>query len=154
MKYFYEYNNKFCNLFIAEESENISLVSFNNSKLSKEFIKKKTPLINNTINQLEEYFAKKRKTFDIPLFLNGTDFYKKVWEVLKTIPYGEYRSYGQIAAMINKPKASRAVGLANNRNPIVIIIPCHRVIGHNGSLVGYAGGLELKKQLLDIEKHA
>jgi methylated-DNA-[protein]-cysteine S-methyltransferase len=108
-------------------------------------------LIKKTANQLDEYFSKKRKKFDIPIELDGTDFQKKVWEALQNIPYGETRSYGEIASVTGNSKASRAVGMANNRNPIAIIVPCHRVIGHDGSLTGYAGGLELKQALLDLE---
>jgi len=101
--------------------------------------------------QLEEYFAGKRKQFDIPIRLVGTVFQVAVWKELAAIPYGETRSYKQIAENIGNPKACRAVGMANNRNPIVIIIPCHRVIGSSGELVGFGGGLELKQRLLDIE---
>ena len=102
--------------------------------------------------QLDEYFNGNRKKFDLPLVLHGTDFQISVWKALQDIPYGKTRSYGEIAARIGSPKASRAVGMANNRNPIVIIVPCHRVLGHNGSLTGFAGGLDLKQGLLDLEK--
>jgi len=114
--------------------------------------KTETPVIKKASKQLEEYFNGKRRTFDLPITLHGTDFQIKVWKALQTIPYGETRSYGQLAALIENPKASRAVGMANNKNPISIIIPCHRVIGHNGSLVGYAGGLNIKQKLIDLEK--
>ena len=102
--------------------------------------------------QLTEYFAGKRKSFDLPFELEGTDFRKKVWAALAEIPYGETRSYKDVACAIGKPKACRAVGGANNKNPISIIIPCHRVIGADGSLVGYGGGLEKKTMLLDLER--
>ncbi len=101
--------------------------------------------------QLEEYFKGMRRGFDLPLHEEGTPFQKKVWEELRRIPYGETRSYGQVAAAIGNPKAFRAVGMANNKNPIMIITPCHRVIGGNGALVGYAGGLNIKRYLLEIE---
>ncbi|MCS1351712.1 methylated-DNA--[protein]-cysteine S-methyltransferase [Mechercharimyces sp. CAU 1602] len=101
--------------------------------------------------QLQTYFNSTRRSFDVPLDLYGTPFQKRVWEVLETIPYGESRSYKEIAQAIGSPKAVRAVGGANNKNPIPIIIPCHRVIGHSGSLVGYGGGLEKKKVLLELE---
>lgn len=101
--------------------------------------------------QLEEYFDGKSIQFDVPLCIRGTSFQKKVWTELLNIPYGETRSYGEIAKAIGNPKASRAVGMANNRNPISIIIPCHRVIGSKGKLVGYGGGLEMKEKLLDLE---
>ncbi|AKB76855.1 Methylated-DNA--protein-cysteine methyltransferase [Methanosarcina horonobensis HB-1 = JCM 15518] len=101
--------------------------------------------------QLEKYFAGKLKSFDVKLAPEGTEFQKSVWKALCEIPYGETRTYGQIAKNIGKPKASRAVGLANNRNPIAIIVPCHRVIGANGKLTGYASGLDIKAFLLRLE---
>ena len=101
--------------------------------------------------QVSEYFFKRRKTFDIPLSLAGSEFQKKVWSALQSIPYGETRSYKQIAEIVGNKNAARAVGMANNRNPIPIIIPCHRVIGSDGKLVGYGGGIERKKYLLKME---
>lgn len=101
--------------------------------------------------QLNEYFCGERKTFDLPLALCGTPFQLKVWEALQTIPYGETRSYKEIAIQVGSPKGCRAVGMANNKNPIPIIIPCHRVVGGNGKLVGYAGGLDKKEYLLEVE---
>ena len=98
----------------------------------------------NVKKQLDEYFAGSRKEFDIPLKLYGTEFQIKVWKALEVIPYGETKSYKDIAICIDNPKGCRAVGLANNRNPIPIIIPCHRVIGANGKLVGYGGGIDKK----------
>lgn len=103
--------------------------------------------------QIDEYLAGVRKEFDLPLRPVGTAFQQSAWNALVTIPYGETRSYKQIAQMLNNPKACRAVGMANNKNPIWIVIPCHRVIGAGGSLVGYGGGLDMKKKLLDLEKH-
>lgn len=103
------------------------------------------------IRQLRAYFGGKLKNFDVPLSLAGSDFQLRVWENLRAIPYGETISYGQLACRVGNPKAARAVGLANGSNPIPIIIPCHRVIGSNGSLVGYGGGLPIKKTLLLIE---
>ena len=100
----------------------------------------------------EEYFLGKRKVFGLPLNLTGTKFMKAVWEALLTIPYGETRSYKEIAQMIGNPNACRAVGQANNKNPISIIVPCHRVIGSDGNLVGYGAGLEIKEYLLDFER--
>ena len=102
--------------------------------------------------QLEEYFRGERRVFDIPLMPEGTPFQKRVWAALTEIPYGETRSYAEIAAAVGSPKGFRAVGMANHVNPIPIIIPCHRVVGKNGKLVGYAGGTEMKAVLLDIEK--
>lgn len=102
--------------------------------------------------QLDEYFSGKRKEFNLNLNPKGTAFQLKVWNALQTVPYGETQTYGYIAKAINNPKAVRAVGGANNRNPISIIIPCHRIIGANGKLVGYGGGLEVKEYLLNLEK--
>lgn len=102
--------------------------------------------------QLDAYFADKLRAFDLPLAPQGTPFQQRVWAALLNIPYGVTRSYGQQAATINAPKAVRAVGLANGRNPIAIIIPCHRVIGANGSLTGYGGGMARKRLLLDLEQ--
>ncbi len=111
-----------------------------------------TPTLRKTAQELSEYFAGNRKEFDIPLNPKGTDFQKSVWNALCTIPYGKTMSYGQVAAQIGNPKASRAVGMANNKNPIPILIPCHRVIGANGKLVGYGGGIWIKQKLLELEQ--
>lgn len=109
-------------------------------------------LAQKTFIQLTEYFNKERKTFDIPIEFNGTPFQTSVWKELCNIPYGKTCSYKQIAENIGNPKACRAVGMANNKNKIMIVVPCHRVIGSNGDLVGYAGGLNIKKFLLDLEQ--
>jgi len=109
------------------------------------------PVLVQTRHQLGQYFAGKLQRFMLPLNFVGTDFQKQVWQALLTIPFGETRSYGQIAQQIGKPKAVRALGAANGRNPISIITPCHRVIGSNGKLTGFAGGLEAKACLLQIE---
>lgn len=103
------------------------------------------------LEQVNDYFLKKRKKFDLPLDLYGTDFQQKVWKYLQTIPYGECRSYQEVAEAIGRPRAVRAVGGANHQNPIAIICPCHRVIGADGSLVGYGGGLDRKRYLLNHE---
>lgn len=113
-----------------------------------------TPLLLHAKEQLLEYFNGNRTTFTIPLAPQGTEFQKSVWTALQNIPYGETRSYKEIATIIGNPKASRAVGMANNKNPIAIFIPCHRVIGSNGAMVGYAGGLPIKEYLLNIENTA
>jgi methylated-DNA-[protein]-cysteine S-methyltransferase len=112
---------------------------------------KEHPVLLEAERQLNEYFARKRKTFSLKFDFAGTEFQRKVWQALATIPFGETRSYGQIARQIGHPKAVRAVGAANGRNPISIIVPCHRVIGANGKLTGFAGGLETKASLLRIE---
>jgi methylated-DNA-[protein]-cysteine S-methyltransferase len=104
------------------------------------------------VEQLDAYFAGDRTDFDLELALVGTQFQRRVWAALQTIPYGETRSYGEIAQQIGSPGAFRAVGLANGHNPIGIIVPCHRVIGSNGSLTGYGGGLDRKRALLELEK--
>ncbi len=101
--------------------------------------------------QLKEYFAGKRKIFDFPYQLKGTDFQQKVWAALCEIPYGQTRTYKDIALAIGNPRACRAVGMANNKNPMSIVVPCHRVIGSNGKLVGYGSGLDMKQALLQLE---
>lgn len=111
-----------------------------------------TELLSMATIQLDEYFQGKRTTFSLPFKLTGTPFQLTVWKELQNIPYGQTTSYKEIAQKINKPKACRAVGMANNKNPLPIIIPCHRVIGSNGKLIGYAGGLKLKNYLLELEK--
>ncbi|MEU9784495.1 methylated-DNA--[protein]-cysteine S-methyltransferase [Streptomyces phaeochromogenes] len=105
-----------------------------------------------TIDELRAYFAGELKDFSVQLRLDGTMFQRSVWEQLRKIPYGETRSYGELADALGNPNASRAVGLANGKNPLGIIVPCHRVVGANGSLTGYGGGLERKRQLLDFER--
>lgn len=112
------------------------------------------PALASTRDQLREYFAGERTHFDLPLAPKGTDFQHRVWAALRDIPFGETASYGQIAAAIASPKAARAVGLANGRNPISIVVPCHRVIGSNGALTGYGGGSAHKQALLDLEAKA
>lgn len=110
-------------------------------------------LFRETTRQLEAYFSGKLESFDLKLAPEGTEFQKSVWKALCKIPYGETRTYKDIAASVGKPKAYRAVGLANNRNPIAIIVPCHRVIGSNGKLTGYASGLDVKAFLLKLEEN-
>ena len=111
-----------------------------------------TELTNRAANQLQEYLAGKRQAFELPLDPAGTDFQRQVWRALLDIPYGQTRSYSQVAEAIGKPSACRAVGGANNKNPIPIFIPCHRVVGANGQLGGYADGLHIKRYLLDLER--
>lgn len=113
---------------------------------------KKTKFTDLVYNEIMEYLNGKRKSFDINYEINGTEFQKKVWKELTKIPYAETRTYKEIAVAVGNPKASRAVGMANNKNPISIIVPCHRVIGSDGKLVGYAGGLDMKRALLNLEK--
>jgi methylated-DNA-[protein]-cysteine S-methyltransferase len=104
--------------------------------------------------QLADYFAGERTSFDLALAPRGNEFQQKVWRLLRTIPYGQTRSYGQLAAQLGDPGLARAVGAANGRNPISIVVPCHRVVGHDGSLTGYAGGLARKAYLLELEQPA
>lgn len=115
---------------------------------------KAPPVICDAFSQLEEYFNGTRKEFTVPLAPEGTVFMKSVWTALRTIPYGKTAAYKEIAALIGRPKAYRAVGNANNKNPIAVFIPCHRIIGTDGKLVGYAGGTALKKKLLILENEA
>jgi methylated-DNA-[protein]-cysteine S-methyltransferase len=110
------------------------------------------PILLETERQLEDYFAGTRTAFSIPLQFHGTEFQIQVWRALMDIPYGETCSYGRLAMKVGKPTASRAVGAANGRNPISIIVPCHRVIGNNGTLTGYGGGIQAKAKLLALEK--
>ena len=154
MKKVFYYEYPIGGIGIAEDNDAITRVYFlvNNKKDFNGYAVAETSLIKKAAKQLKEYFAGKRKEFELPLAPAGTEFQRSVWRALQTISYGKTRSYGEIAAQIEKPKACRAVGMANNRNPIVIIVPCHRVIGHDGSLVGYGGGLDIKRYLLDLEK--
>jgi O-6-methylguanine DNA methyltransferase len=103
------------------------------------------------VNELEEYFAGKRREFTFPLDLRGTEFQRACWHALLAIPFGETRTYADIARAVSKPNAFRAVGMANNRNPIAIVVPCHRVIASDGALCGYGGGLDVKRKLLELE---
>lgn len=111
----------------------------------------KTKLSKETVKQLDKYFAGKREEFDLPLKPMGTDFQLRCWKALCDVPYGTTQSYKDIAERVDSPKGFRAVGLANNRNPLMIIVPCHRIIGANGKLVGYAGGVHIKEHLLRLE---
>ncbi len=110
------------------------------------------PTLEAAAEQLREYFAGDRREFDVPLDLRGTDFQKDAWRALATVPYGETRSYGEQADAIGRPGAFRAVGAANGRNPVPIVLPCHRIVGADGSLTGFAGGIGTKRRLLDLEQ--
>ena len=125
----------------------------NRVRLAELIENKKHPILLKTQKQLNEYFEGQRKVFDLPLDFSGTEFQEKVWQALLTIPFGETRSYKEIAEQIGNVKAVRAVGTANGKNPISIIAPCHRVVGVNGKLVGFAGGLDNKDVLLKLEQH-
>jgi methylated-DNA-[protein]-cysteine S-methyltransferase len=121
-------------------------------QIASQWERSDTPFVD-VREQLREYFAGERTAFDdLPIVLDGAQFERRVWRALQDIPYGETASYGEIARHVGQPGAARAVGLANGRNPIAVIVPCHRVIGANGSLVGYGGGLERKRLLLELEQ--
>lgn len=147
--FFYE-NTPVGKLCIGERNGAITRVTW--QQLPKEWVLEETELIRKCKQQLDEFFEGKRKTFDLPLAPEGTAFQKRVWDALREIPYGETRTYKDIAIAVDSPKGFRAVGMANNKNPIAIMVPCHRVIGTNGKLVGYAAGMEIKTWLLALEQ--
>lgn len=148
MKYVNYIDFSFAEITVVEEDEHIVGLYF--EKQIGEL--KETKILMKAMSQLEEYFNGERKIFDLPIKLIGTEFQKKVWRALCDVPYGETRSYSDIAKAVGNKKAARAVGMANNKNPISIIIPCHRVIGADGKMVGYGGGIDKKVFLLDLEK--
>lgn len=152
MRYYTELPTMAGLLRIVEENDAIVQIQFEQEqKTVGDAALQDTPLLLEAKRQLEEYFAGLRAGFSLPLNPQGTAFQKKVWQQLEAIPYGQTRTYGQIAAAVGQPTASRAVGGANHNNPIAIVIPCHRVIGTNGKLTGYAGGLDIKEKLLRLE---
>lgn len=146
---FYE-NTPVGRLCIGEEDGCITRVTW--GQIPADAVEEETELIAQCKKELDEFFAGERKTFDLPLSPEGTDFQRKVWQALQEIPYGETRTYKEIASAAGSPKGFRAVGMANNKNPIAILIPCHRVIGSSGKLVGYAAGVEKKAWLLALEQ--
>ena len=152
--YYTTYKSPVGPLLLAGEANALHRVSFESSKRSTppgaEWKLDKKPFAE-VIRQLRAYFRGELKEFDLPLAMEGTEFQLRVWNALRTIPYGETISYAQLAERIGNPKAVRAVGLANGSNPIPIIVPCHRVIGSDGSLTGFGGGLSTKKMLLELE---
>ncbi len=148
----YFYQTPIGKIQIVADEQHLYAISYRD-RASESSIEKENEVIRQTIHQLKEYFEGKRKEFNLPLAPQGTPFQQKVWQALLAIPYGQTRSYGQIAAAIGKPQACRAIGMTNHRNPIAIVIPCHRVIGANGKMVGYAGGVEIKEQLLALEQN-
>jgi len=137
---------------IAEEGQCLTHLFFSDKKSPANAVEQRTPFLRTVAQEIEEYLTGKRTEFTVPFKLSGTDFQLSVWQALLTIPYGETRSYRDIAEQIGNVKACRAVGMANHWNPIAIIVPCHRVIGADGSLTGFGGGLDLKQQLLELEK--
>lgn len=151
MKNLYFYDTILGVIGICDNGKEITEVFFG-KKEKDGFTRNETPLIRKAYEQIELYLEGKLKDFDIPLAVEGTEFQLKVWKALIDIPYGETRSYKDIAEVVASPKAYRAVGMTNNKNPISIIIPCHRVIGSNGKLVGYGGGIDIKEKLLHLER--
>ncbi|MBU5675411.1 methylated-DNA--[protein]-cysteine S-methyltransferase [Alkaliphilus sp. MSJ-5] len=152
MKNIYFYQTDIGKICIIENGTEITNLYFDKGIIPNDAKINETELLKEAKQQLDDYLAGRIKNFDLPLAPVGTEFQQKVWRTLQDIPYGETRSYGEIAKNIGKPKASRAIGMANNKNPILIFIPCHRIIGTNGKLTGYAGGLEVKEFLLNKEK--
>lgn len=150
MKKIFYYDTKIGKLAIAEKDGQITNICFEN-RPAPEAKLEETQVIKECAKQLQEYFSGSRKTFDLPLNLCGTEFMKKVWQALTEIPYGQTRSYKDIAESIGHKLAYRAIGMANNKNPIPIIIPCHRVIGADKKLTGFAAGIEVKECLLNLE---
>ena len=156
IKYYSEETISEINIAILASSKGIKKISFNPKKEISELstatkLRSDDPYLFGIFNQLKEYFAGTRKEFDVPLDIEGTDFQKRVWEELRKIPYGKTISYKSLSEKLGSVKAIRAVGKANGQNPVAIIIPCHRVIGADGSLVGYAGGKAIKEKLLHLE---
>lgn len=147
MSFLAHYETAFGWITIGYEEDTVVSVRFGTTQAHRP-----APVSDLAAAQLQAYFEGKRSRFSFPLRIQGTQFQKAVWAELSRIPYGQTRTYGQIAAAIGKPNASRAVGMACNNNPLWIVIPCHRVIGKNETLTGYAGGLELKQKLLDLER--
>lgn len=152
MKRTFFYNTEIGRIKISENGTAITEIKLVQCD-ERDGVIEESKLIKQAMKELNEYLINKRKEFTVPLLAEGTKFQKKVWNALKEIPYGETRSYGEIAKIIGNPKSARAVGMANNKNPILIIIPCHRVIGVNGKMVGYACGINIKEQLLKLEEN-
>ena len=152
MRTLYFYQTDLGEIGIAENGSAIINLYFPAENIPQDAVLQETELLKEAAAQLKEYFSGKRKNFSLRLAPAGTDFMLRVWEALHQIPYGETRSYKNIAESIGRPKASRAVGMANNKNTLPIFIPCHRVIGADGKLVGYRGGLEIKEHLWELER--
>ncbi|MFA5700738.1 MAG: methylated-DNA--[protein]-cysteine S-methyltransferase [Desulfuromonas sp.] len=148
------FDEKLCLLDFRARKKRTSFDARIKNALKAGFVEQNDAVLAETKKQLEEYFNGNRTTFDIPLLLVGTDFQKRVWAALQQVPYGMTSSYAQLASDINNPKAVRAVANANGANPIGVIVPCHRIIGKDGSLTGYTGGLPIKKYLLELEHGA
>lgn len=154
MKNLFNYRTVLGNIRIVEENGKITNLLFYNEPYPKEYEIKETEILKQANIQLQEYLKKERKTFDLPINIKGTPFQQKVWDILKSIPYGETRNYKEIAnQMESKTKIYKSIGSSCNQNPIPILIPCHRVIGVDGDLKGYKGGIEMKRFLLHLESN-
>lgn len=152
MKVIQYYHSPIGPIGIIEEEQAITRILYPGEILEEVVKEEETSLLKEAKKQMDAYFANQLQQFDLPLRPVGTPFMQEVWKALLDIPYGELRSYKDIAEAVGRNKAYRAVGLANNRNPIPIIIPCHRVVGASGKLVGYGGGLEIKEYLIELEQ--
>ncbi len=154
MLYYNEFNSALGIITVQASNEGIKGIWFETYTTKPDELGEQAnehPILVSAKQQLSEYLSGKRTSFDLPLDADGTEFQKQVWSELAKIPFGETRSYKQIAEAINKPRAVRAVGAANGKNPISVVVPCHRVVGSNRALTGYAGGVERKKKLLELE---
>ena len=138
---------------LAEENGSITNLYFETDPIPQNIESGETEVIKEGFRQLEAYLSGELQTFSVPLAPRGTDFMRTVWKLLCQVPYGKTASYKEIAIAAGSPRAARAVGLANNKNPVPLFIPCHRIVGADGKLTGYRGGLHIKKILLDMEKH-
>lgn len=157
MLYYTTFNSPFWEITLVGNEEGLTYLRMETGESKREFITGAEWQLNDIFfedskKQLLEYFNRQRKKFDLLLNPQGTDFQKKVWQALSAIPFGEVRTYKDIATAIGNPKACRAVGMANSQNPIPIIVPCHRVIGSSGKLTGFSSGLDAKEKLLNLEK--
>ncbi len=155
MMYWHQIESPIGKLLLAGDGERLRLIHFQSGprtrKPASDWISDPAPFAG-AMTQLAEYFTGRRKRFDLPLAPQGTEFQRAVWQALARIPYGETLTYGELARRIGRPSASRAVGLANGANPLPIVVPCHRVIGADGSLTGFGGGLDIKRKLLALER--
>lgn len=148
-QYAWVYHTEIGSITITVQGDSITAVRFGDCVTEQK--REETPLSHECAVQLDQYLLGQRREFHLPLAPRGTDFQQRVWAALRQIPYGETRSYKEVAAMAGCPLGCRAVGMANNRNPIAIIVPCHRVIGADGAMVGYGGGMPIKVRLLELE---
>lgn len=157
MMFYTTFGTPFCKIILVGTKNGISGLHMETGEGKRKFTisdnwVRNENIFTDTKKKIEAYFSGKLQYFSVPLQLHGTDFQKSVWTTLLDIPFGEVRTYGEVAAAIGNKKASRAVGIANSKNPIPLIIPCHRVIGANGSLTGFAHGLSMKRKLLELER--